>query len=79
MNLNFSDSGNNKCTGRSLRDEIGIVSAAVAGLKNAAGRIMEKSGDPAFREAYNSLGTISENVETSALMVTPTQTQTFSR
>lgn len=79
MNLNFSDSGNKKCTGRSLQDEIEIVSAGVAGLKNAAERIMAKSDDPAFREAYNSLGTISENVETSALMLTPTRTQTFSR
>lgn len=79
MNLNFSDSGNNKCTGRSLQDGIEIVSAGLDGLKKATDRIMAKSDDPAFQEAHNSLDTISENVETSALVLTSTRIQTFSR
>lgn len=64
---------------RSLQDGIESVSAGLASVKKATDRIMAKSDSLAFREARDLLGAISENVETSALSLTPTRAQTFSR
>lgn len=64
---------------RSLQYEIDIVSEGLASVKKATDRILVKSNNPVFREAHNLLETISENVETSASVLTPTRTQTFSR
>lgn len=66
-------------TDRSLQHGIDIVSEGLASFKKATDRIMAKSDSPAFREAHDLLGVISENVETSASVLTPTRTQTFSR
>lgn len=63
---------------RSLQDEIEIVSAELANAKNAIGRIMARSDSPAFREGYDFVGAIFENVETSASVLTLTRTPSFS-
>ncbi|MEN9450219.1 MAG: hypothetical protein RJA83_833 [Pseudomonadota bacterium] len=73
MNLNFSN-GNNKCTDRSLQDGIEIVSAGLASVKKATDRIMARSASPAFREAHDLLGTISENIEAAGSELTTKQT-----
>lgn len=65
---------------RSLQDESEIVLAGLANAKNAIGRIMAKSDSHVFREGYDLIEAISENVKTSASVLTPlTRTQTFSR
>ncbi len=66
-------------TDRSLQDGIENVSAELASIKKATDRIMAKSPSPAFRQARDCLGVLSEKVETSASVLTPTRTQTFSR
>ena len=78
MSFNFPD-GNHKFTDRSLQDGIEFVSARLASVKKATDSIMAISDSPAFQEAHDLLGTISENVETLASVLTPTRTQTFSR
>lgn len=66
-------------TDRSLQGGIDILSEGLASVKKATDRIMAKSDSSAYRQARDLLGAMSENVETSASVLTPTRTQTFSR
>ena len=64
---------------RSLQAEIEIVTAGLASIEKANDGIIAISPSPAFRQARDCLGVLSEKVETSASVLTPTRTQTFSR